>query len=604
EGYAGEAMAMGERSPVAVLDAPASGRLAVSEAVTNLLCADVGKLSDVRLSANWMAASGVNGQDEALFDTVDAVADLCRELGIAIPVGKDSLSMQTRWQQDGAEHVVTAPVSLVVSAFAPVLDIRRTLTAQLRTGAPSVLYLIDLADGRNRLGASCLAQAFNIVGGEPADLDSPAQLHALFDACRQLREAGLILALHDRSDGGLFVSLCEMAFAGRQGLDIHVPDRDPVPPLFAEEPGVVIQVRAQDADQVEAVLSRYGLSGMKVADVIEADRIRIHAGGELVYDQSRTQLHREWSSLTRCMHAARDNPVCADEAYQVATDPQDPGLNVQLGFDLAENPAAAYVSSGVRPAVAILREQGVNSHVEMAAAFHRAGFQPVDVHMTDLLEGRRGLDEFKGLVACGGFSYGDVLGAGGGWAKSILFHPRARDLFGEFFERADSFTLGVCNGCQMLARLAEIIPGAEHWPQFVANRSGQFEARLSLVEVQDSASVLLEGMAGSRLLIATSHGEGRAQYENDSDARYVLERNQLSLRYVDNFGRPTQHYPENPNGSPDALAGLCSEDGRVTIMMPHPERVFRSVQHSWCPEDWGEDGPWMRMFRNARAWVA
>jgi phosphoribosylformylglycinamidine synthase len=603
EGYAGEAMAMGERTPVAVLQPAAAGRLAVGEAITNILSANVRELTDIRLSANWMAASGVGQEDQALFDTVNAVSQLCCQLGIAIPVGKDSLSMQTRWQENDDARAVVAPVSLIVSAFAPVRDVRRTLTPQLAPVPGSHLYLVDLGRGQNRLGASCLAQAFVADGGPTPDLDRPADLQALFAATRELQDAGILLACHDRADGGLLATLCEMAFAGRMGLDIDLDTDAAVPALFAEELGLVLQVSDDDTATLARCFAGHGLDDCvsRVATVVAEDTIGIARRGQRCAQFSRTELHREWSSLTARMQALRDDPDCAQEAYAAATDPDDPGLSPRIDFDLQAAPA---VATGSRPRVAILREQGVNSHVEMAAAFDRAGFEAVDVHMTDLLDGRRSLDDFRGLVACGGFSYGDVLGAGGGWAKSILFSERGRALFEAYFERSDTFTLGVCNGCQMLAQLAPIIPGAAHWPRFVANRSGQFEARLSLVEVRPSPSVLLQEMDGSRLLIATSHGEGRARFDAAGDRQLLENAGHVALCYVDNHGVATEHYPQNPNGSPGGLAGLCSADGRVTLMMPHPERVYRTVQHSWHPAEWGEDGPWIRLFRNARAWVA
>jgi phosphoribosylformylglycinamidine synthase len=608
ETFAGEAMAMGERAPVALLDAPASGRLAVAEALTNIAAASIAGLKTVRLSANWMAAAGSPGEDERLYDTVDAVSALCRELKIAIPVGKDSLSMQTRWSEAGVSHAVVAPVSLVVSAFAPVDDVRRTLTPQLLADAGTSLLLIDLGQGRNRLGASVLAQAFGRPGGCPPDLDNPGRLAALFACVQALRARQLLLAYHDRSDGGLFVTLCEMAFAGRAGLDIRLapaPLEAQLGALFAEEPGVVLQVRDEALAEVQAVLAQHGLAELctSVARVTLADQVRIYCGNELLLDESRTALHRCWSELSWRMQALRDNPEAAAEARDAVLDTEDPGLSPSSTFDPAEDVAAPLFHIGRRPRVAILREQGVNSQLEMAAAFQRAGFEAVDVHMTDLLAGRRRLREFAGLAACGGFSYGDVLGAGGGWAKSILFNPRVREEFAEFLARSDSFTLGVCNGCQMLSVLAELIPGATHWPRFRANRSGQFEARLSLVEVLESRSVLLAGMAGSRLLVPTSHGEGRAEFASSADLAACEQGAQLAIRYVDNRGAPAVRYPANPNGSPGGIAGLCSADGRVTILMPHPERVHRTVQHSWHPAGWGEDGPWLRLFRNARVFV-
>jgi phosphoribosylformylglycinamidine synthase len=608
DGHAGEAMAMGERTPLAVLDPAASGRMAVGEALTNVLAGAVSSLEQVRLSANWMAACGVNGEDQALRETVAAVAALCRELRIAIPVGKDSLSMRTAWQEHGAPKAVVAPVSLIVSAFAPVPDVRRVLTPGLAREPGSVLLLVDLGAGKDRLGGSCLAQCFGIAGGAVPDLDDPALLRRLFACVGGLLGRGLVLACHDRSDGGLFVTLAEMAFAGRAGLAVDLPAGDApalLAALFAEELGIVLQVRAGDAGEVERAFAAAGLGALtrRVGEVTDGARIVVRQGGRPALDLDRAELHATWSELTFRMQSLRDNPVCAAEAYAAATDAADPGLSPRLSFDPAEDPAAPFIATGARPRVAILREQGVNSQVEMAAAFLRAGFQPVDVHMTDILAGRRRLAEFRGLVACGGFSFGDVLGAGGGWARSILFNPRARDEFRAFFEREDSFTLGVCNGCQMLAALRPIIPGTAHWPRFVQNLSEQFEARLSLVEVLPSRSLFLQGMAGSRLLIATSHGEGRANFAAPTDMPACYERGQIAIRYVDNHGQPARRYPANPNGSPDGIAGLTSADGRVTIFMPHPERVHLTAQHSWHPEGWGEEGPWMRMFRNARAWV-
>ena len=605
ETCAGEAMAMGERAPVALLDAPASGRLAVAEALTNIAAAAIADLATVRLSANWMAAAGSPGEDEGLYDTVDAVSALCRELRIAIPVGKDSLSMQTRWSEAGVSHAVVAPVSLVVSAFAPVSDVRRTLTPQLVPDPGSSLLLVDLGGGRNRLGASVLAQAFNRSGGRPPDLDDAGQLAALFASVQELRARHLLLAYHDRSDGGLFVTLCEMAFAAKTGLDITLGAETAeavLGALFAEELGAVLQVRDTDLAAVQVILAQHGLTDIttSVARVTQSDQIRILAGGESLLEKTRTELRRTWSELSWRMQALRDNPDAAQEAWDALLDAEDPGLSPQLGFDPAADVAAPLVRVGRRPRVAILREQGVNSQLEMAAAFQHAGFDAVDVHMTDLLAGRQQLREFAGLAACGGFSYGDVLGAGGGWAKSVLFNPRVREEFARFFERSDSFTLGVCNGCQMLSVLAELIPGAAHWPRFRQNRSEQFEARLSLVEVLPSRSVLLEGMAGSRLLVPTSHGEGRAEFASPSDLAACESAGQFAIRYIDNRGAPAALYPANPNGSPGGIAGLCSDDGRVTILMPHPERVQRTVQHSWHPADWGDDGPWLRLFRNAR----
>ena len=606
----GEAMAMGERTPLAVLNPPASGRMAVGEALTNIVAAGVRKPEHVRLSANWMAAAGVNGEDEALFDTVSAVAALCRDLRIAIPVGKDSLSMRTAWQDHGSPRSVMAPVSLIVSAFALVEDVGAVLTPQLQTGEASVLLLVDLGGGRARLGGSCLAQVFGRHGGPTPDLDDAGLIRSLFDAIAALCDARQVLAMHDRADGGLFATLAEMSFTARVGLEIELPPGDNVAllrDLFNEELGVVVQVRLADLADVQALFARHGLASATrvVGRVVteDPDRLTIRQGGLPALELSRRELHSQWSDLTGRMQALRDDPHLAREAAESRLDPDDPGLAPLTAFDMARSPAAPYVATGVRPAVAILREQGVNSQFEMAAAFLRAGFDPVDVHMTDILAGRVSLARFRGLVACGGFSFGDVLGAGGGWARSILFNKRMREHFQAYFARSDSFTLGVCNGCQMLTGLRGIIPGTEHWPQFVQNLSEQFEARLSLVEIPESPSVLLRGMQGSRLLIATSHGEGRAEFRRPTDLEACRGAGQIALRYVDNRGRPATRYPANPNGSPDAIAGLTSTDGRVTVFMPHPERVHLTAQHSWHPDSWGEEGPWMRLFQNARAWI-
>ncbi|MBK1704053.1 phosphoribosylformylglycinamidine synthase, partial [Halochromatium glycolicum] len=753
DGYHGEAMAMGERTPLALLDAPASGRMAVAEAITNIAAADVGSLGAIRLSANWMAAAGHPGEDARLYATVRAVgAELCPALGIAIPVGKDSMSMKTVWErprggglgaglnpEDGANEAtdsepsdgadpehgardlagiesgierrisaesgaasgagasvadgsdggrerveMTAPLSLIVSAVAPVADARRSLTPWLRLDRGETrLVLIDLGRGQDRLGGSALAQVHARIGETPPDLDDPELLKGLFAALQALKAEGLVLAYHDRSDGGLLATLCEMAFAGRCGLECDLgglpaatasaslgsagssvgedglgqqapsgvrangegasesaagdgarashgtrrgngalasgeaqtgngapsmdapstdAGRDPIAALFAEELGAVLQVPADRLDSVLERLERHGLGACSHAiGTPRADqRIIIRSGERPLVDASRAELQRLWSETSWQMQRLRDNPDCADEE-QARIDADDPGLSAALTFAPADDIAAPLIATGARPRLAVLREQGVNGQIEMAAAFDRAGFECVDVHMSDLLDGRIGLDGFRGLAACGGFSYGDVLGAGEGWAKTILFNPRARDQFQRFFARDDSFALGVCNGCQMLANLRELIPGTDHWPHFVRNRSEQFEARLLMVEVRESPSLLLQGMAGSRLPIVVSHGEGRAEFRDPAQQAEAAPF--APLRYIETSGEPALRYPANPNGSPEGITGLCNADGRVTIMMPHPERIFRSIQHAWRPDDWGEDSPWLRLFRNARVWV-
>jgi phosphoribosylformylglycinamidine synthase len=610
-GYAtvrGEAMAMGERTPVALLDGPASGRLAVGEAITNIAAADVRALGDVKLSANWMAACGDPAEDAVLYDTVRAVGEeLCPALGIAIPVGKDSLSMRSGWKTPEGERSVWAPVSLIVSAFAPVADARLTLTPELaRDAGATTLLLVDLGGGRDRLGGSCLAQVYGALGDAPADLDDPARLAGFFVAVRECARAGWLAAYHDRSDGGLFATLAEMAFASRLGLEVDLgPAADPVAALFAEELGAVLQVRDGDLASVLAVFARHGLAPLvrAIGRPVASARIRIAGAGRVLLDEARTDLHRAWSETSFRMRELRDDPECAREEFAALADEGDPGLHAHATFDVDEDVAAPFIATGARPRVAVLREQGVNSHVEMAAVLYRAGFAPDDVHMTDLIEGRVSLDGYRGLVACGGFSYGDVLGAGEGWAKSILYNARARAAFVHWFGRPDTFTLGICNGCQMLAALREIIPGTEHWPRFVTNRSERFEGRLSMVEVPDSPSIFFRGMQGSRLPIAVAHGEGRALFRADGDLAGLAGARGVALTWVDNRGAVATAYPANPNGSPAGIAGVTNRDGRVTATMPHPERVFRAVQHSWRPRHWREDGPWTRMFRNARVWI-
>jgi phosphoribosylformylglycinamidine synthase len=603
--FTGEAMAIGERTPLALIDAAAAARMAIGEALTNLAAARILQLSDVLLSANWMAAAGHPGDDAALFDAVRAVGmELCPALGVAIPVGKDSLSMMTVWRDGAQEKRVVAPVSLVVSAFAPVADIRRSLTPQLRTdcGATALLY-VDLGAGRYRLGGSVLAQVHGQLGDHGPDLEHAAALAGFFRVVQLLNDAGLLLAYHDRSDGGLYVTLAEMALAGRVGVSVDLGgiEAAPLAALFSEELGAVVQVRDADVDAVLAAFARApelagaarrigGLNGRRVLE-LECD-------GAPVHTLDLVDVQRLWSRTSYEMRRLRDNPACAQAEFDALLDYEDPGLSAR---PVARPLPAVHTA---RPPVAILREQGVNGHVEMAAAFDRAGFDPVDVHMTDIIAGRVRLGEFTGLAACGGFSYGDVLGAGGGWAKSILYNGRARDEFSAFFARADRFALGVCNGCQMLAHLRAIIPGAERWPRFLPNASAQFEARLVMVEVPPSPSVLLGPMAGARLPIVVAHGEGRAAFEGAGAAADLLESGLVAMRYVDHRGVATERYPANPNGSALGVTGLTTPEGRVTILMPHPERMFRRVQCSWLPPDWrGDDGPWLPLFQNARRWI-
>jgi phosphoribosylformylglycinamidine synthase len=604
----GEAMAMGERAPVALLDAAASARLAVGEAITNIASAVIADLGQVKLSANWMAAAGHPGEDARLFDAVKAVGEeLAPALGIAIPVGKDSMSMTTVWRDGESERRMSAPLSLIVSAFAPVSDVRLALTPELRRDTQaSELLLIDLGAGQNRLGGSALAQVFGQLGDVPPDLDRPALLSGFFAAMRELVAAGVVLAYHDRSDGGLFVTLLEMAFAGNLGLDIELAagGSDPLAQLFSEELGAVLQVRSADRDKVANVLERHGLGHclLPCGRVRTADEITIRKDGRELFRDKRSVLRSLWSETTLAMQTLRDDPSCAAEEHESRCRAHSPGLRLEPSFDPQDDVTAPFILRAARPRVAILREQGVNGQVEMAAAFTMAGFEAVDVHMSDILAGEVGLASFCGLAACGGFSYGDVLGAGEGWAKSILYSARARGEFERFFTRPDTFTLGVCNGCQMVSNLKEIIPGAESWPRFVRNRSEQFEARLALVRIDESPSVLLLGMAGSLMPIAVAHGEGRAELA-PSQCAELLSAGQVAVRFVDHDGRPTLHYPENPNGSPEGIAALTTLDGRVTIIMPHPERVFRRVQLSWRPPGEGEYSPWMRLFRNARVFV-
>ncbi|MFD3245444.1 phosphoribosylformylglycinamidine synthase [Rahnella aquatilis] len=606
DSYHGEAMSLGERAPVALLDFAASGRMAVGEALTNIAAVEIGSLKRVKLSANWMSAAGHPGEDAGLYAAVKAVGEeLCPALGITIPVGKDSMSMKTRWQEGDEQREMTSPLSLVITAFARVEDVRHTVTPQLRTDkGDTALLLVDLGAGHNALGATALAQVYRQLGNTPADVRSAEQLGGFFNAMQALVSEQKLLAYHDRSDGGLLVTLAEMAFAGHCGLtaDIAALGNDSLAALFNEELGAVIQVRASDREAVEKTLADFGLADCThyLGTVETGDRFIITSADKPVYSESRTTLRTWWAETTWQMQRLRDNPECADQEHQAKTNDLDPGLNVKLTFAPDEDVAAPYIAKGARPKVAVLREQGVNSHVEMAAAFHRAGFDAVDVHMSDLLAGRRDLQDFHTLVACGGFSYGDVLGAGEGWAKSVLFNDRVREEFEEFFHRPQTLALGVCNGCQMMSNLKELIPGAEHWPRFVRNLSDRFEARFSLVEVAASPSMFMQGMAGSRMPIAVSHGEGHVEVRDAAHLAQIEHSNLVALRFVDNNGQATENYPANPNGSPNGITAVTNLSGRVTVMMPHPERVFRTVSNSWHPEEWGEDSPWMRMFRNAR----
>ncbi|UZX56159.1 phosphoribosylformylglycinamidine synthase [Yersinia ruckeri] len=606
DSYYGEAMSIGERAPVALLDFAASARLAVGEALTNIAATQIGEMKRIKLSANWMSAAGHPGEDAGLYDAVRAVGEeLCPALGITIPVGKDSMSMKTRWQQDGEQREITSPLSLVITAFARVEDVRHTVTPQLRTDkGDTALLLIDLGAGHNALGATALAQVYRQLGDKPADVRNVQQLAGFFNAMQSLVATQTLLAYHDRSDGGLLVTLAEMAFAGHCGADVDIRalGDDALAALFNEELGAVIQIRAEQRAAVEQLFAEQGLAGCVhyLGQATAGDDFVIRRGSEKVYSEKRSTLRLWWAETTWQMQRLRDNPDCADQEHQAKQDEQDPGLKVKLTFDPQMDIAAPYILKQARPKVAVLREQGVNSHVEMAAAFHRAGFDAVDVHMSDLLAGRTDLQQFQTLVACGGFSYGDVLGAGEGWAKSILFNDRVRDEFAEFFLRPDTLALGVCNGCQMMSNLRELIPGAEHWPRFVRNLSDRFEARFSLVEVANSPSLFMQDMVGSQMPIAVSHGEGRVEVRDQQHLAALEQQNLVALRFVNNRGEVTDQYPANPNGSVHGITAVTSTSGRATVMMPHPERVFRTVSHSWHPEEWGEDSPWMRLFRNAR----
>jgi phosphoribosylformylglycinamidine synthase len=594
--FAGQAMSTGERSPVALLNAPASGRMAITEAITNLACADVGDISQIRLSANWMAPCGDKGEDAKLYDTVEEVGlNFCPKIGVSIPVGKDSCSMHSVWNDpDGTERKQVSPLSLVISAFAPVKDVRLTLTPDFKPsakGEKSRLVFVDLSkNGESPLGATALAQVYGQLGDNHADADA-ATLKRFFNAMQKVVGESLALAYHDRSDGGVVVTLAEMAITGGSGVKVTLPEGDALEVLFNEQPGAVLQVSEKNLKKVLDIFRAARVKAADIGEVLPQSRaFQISVGSRLSIDTDITYLRRCWSETTYRMQALRDNPVCAREEYDNALNENDPGLNYSLTYNPDDKLVAP--SKDKRPKMAILREQGVNGHIEMAAAFALAGFDCVDVHMSDLISGKKDLSEFKGLVACGGFSYGDVLGAGSGWARSILFNDSLREMFRKFFHRPDTFSFGVCNGCQMLSQLKDIIPGAQHWPSFVKNVSEQFEARLAMVEIEPSPSILFKGMEGSRIPVPVAHGEGRVWTGGEKPGI-------SAAHYVDGFGEATMRYPWNPNGSIGGQTAFTSEDGRATIMMPHPERAFRACQLSYNDGSFKKDGPWMRIFRNA-----
>ena len=605
-GVQGEAMAMGERSPIAVHNAAASGRIAVGEAITNILSAPIGDIADIKLSANWMSSIMTDRLKQDLYETVEAISvDFCSKIGITIPVGKDSLSMQTSWVNEEKQYKNTAPLSLVISAFSPIDDVNNVITPQLKDKSESILLLIDFGQGQNRMGGSCLSQIYNRSLGETPDIENPEVLKKFFNAITKLKSRMLIQAYHDRSDGGLFACVSEMAFAGNMGLDLSLEaanQEELLKLLFSEELGCVIQIQNGDLDDVLDILNEASLSNSiyPIGTVVKDKQISIK-NNELNHSFDLKTLRQAWSRMSYEMQKLRDNPETAEEGFKKILDVNDPGLNPKIKFGPTQIDYKRLTKSS--PKVAILRDQGVNSQIEMAVAFNKAGFNAYDIHMTDILNGQVNLDEYIGLVVCGGFSYGDVLGAGGGWAKSVLFNENAQNQFKTFFHREETFSLGICNGCQMMSQLKDLIPGADHWPRFVRNLSEQFEARLNMVEVLESNSIFLNGMEGSMIPIATSHGEGRVQYSNDGDMNALIEASGVTIRYVDNFGQPAIHYPDNPNGSESGFAGFCSKDGRSTIMMPHPERVMRTEQFSWCPDDWKDHGPWARFFVNARDWI-
>ena len=605
--YRGEAMSMGEKPTVALFDAPASGRMCVGEAITNIAAVNIGDIGNIKLSANWMAACGNEGEDEKLYRTVEAVSKACQALDLSIPVGKDSLSMKTVWQDNGEQKSVVSPLSLIISAFAPVEDVRKTVTPELKNVEDSVLLLVDLGNGKARMGGSAFGQVYNNMTGDAPDLDDTGRLKAFYNVIQQLVAEDKLLAYHDRSDGGLFAALVEMAFAARCGINVDLTslvanqadvNEANIRALFNEELGAVIQIAKQDVASVETLFKEADLALHTVATIGTNEKIVIRNQAGIVLEQNRADLQRAWQETSHAIQRLRDNPACADSEFALIGDNERSALFADVKFDVNEDIAAPFINSGAKPKIAILREQGVNGQIEMAAAFTRAGFDAYDVHMSDLMAGRVHLADFKMLAACGGFSYGDVLGAGEGWAKSILFHPALRDQFAAFFADPNTLTLGVCNGCQMVSNLAEIIPGAEAWPKFKRNLSEQFEARLSMVHVPKSASLILNEMQGSSLPVVVSHGEGRADFALHSGN--ISADLGIALQYVDGQNQVTQTYPLNPNGSPQGIAGVTNADGRVTIMMPHPERVYRAAQMSWKPEDWTELSGWYSLFAGAR----
>ena len=605
--YRGEAMSMGEKPTVALFDAPASGRMCVGEAITNIAAVNIGDIGNIKLSANWMAACGNEGEDEKLYRTVEAVSKACQALDLSIPVGKDSLSMKTVWQDGEEKKSVVSPLSLIISAFAPVEDVRKTVTPELKNVEDSVLLLVDLGNGKARMGGSAFGQVYNNMTGDAPDLDDTGRLKAFYNVIQQLVAEDKLLAYHDRSDGGLFATLAEMAFAGRCGLNVDLTslvanqadvNEASIRALFNEELGAVIQIAKQDVAAVEALFKEADLALHAVATIDTDEKIVIRNQAGIVLEQTRADLQRAWQETSHAIQRLRDNPACADSEFALIGDNERSALFADVKFDVNEDIAAPFINSGAKPKIAILREQGVNGQIEMAAAFTRAGFDAYDVHMSDLMAGHVNLADFKMLAACGGFSYGDVLGAGEGWAKSILFHPALRDQFAAFFDDPDTLTLGVCNGCQMVSNLAEIIPGTAGWPKFKRNLSEQFEARLSMVHVPKSASLILNEMQGSSLPVVVSHGEGRADFALHGGK--ISDGLGIALQYVDGQNQVTQTYPLNPNGSPQGIAGVTNTDGRVTIMMPHPERVYRAAQMSWKPEDWTELSGWYRLFAGAR----